>query len=252
VSTGAKILVRPQPRPQASRVLVCIGYSGGGTAPFRRWVQQLPDSTELVLVCYPGREGRFTEPYATQWEPLCEEVVDAVVTEVATRPYQLFGHSMGAVMAFEVAARAERRGRGPAALTVSASEAPTDWPRNDGEPPHIGQTDDELLHWMSTVGQLPQELLSEPELVQMAVSLLRADLMVSHSYRYRPGTTVSAPTQVIFGTEDGKNPAANAQRWTKLAAGPVRVEELPGGHFYTPEIWAAFPSRIASPGSFTG
>jgi len=79
VSTGAKILVRPLPRPQASRVLVCIGYSGGGTAPFRRWVQQLPDSTELVLVCYPGREGRFTEPYATQWEPLCEEVVDAVV-----------------------------------------------------------------------------------------------------------------------------------------------------------------------------
>ena len=232
-------------------MLVCIGYSGGGTAPFRRWVQQLPEDTELVLVCYPGREGRFMEPYATQWDELCEEVVEAVVTEVATRPYQLFGHSMGAVMAFEVAARAERRGRGPTALTVSASEAPTDWPRDDGTPPSIDQTNDELLDWMSTVGQLPRELLSEPELVRMAVSLLRADLVVSHTYRYRPGTVVRAPMQVIYGAEDGNAPAGNAQRWTKLAAGPVQVDELPGGHFYTPEIWATFPSRIASPGSFT-
>src|SRR5262249_9000434 len=160
----------------------------GGTAPFRPWAQQLPDDTELVLVCYPGRESRFTEPYATDWETLCEEVVAAVVTDVATRPYQLFGHSMGAVMAFEVAARAGRAGLGPTPRTVSASEAPTGWPVVDGTPPHIGQTDDELLHWMSTVGQLPRGLLGEPELVQMAVSLLRADLTVSGSYRYRPGT----------------------------------------------------------------
>lgn len=233
-------------------MLVCIGYSGGGTAPFRPWAQQLPDNTELVLVCYPGREGRFTEPYVTEWEPLCEEVVEAVVTDVANRPYQLFGHSMGAVMAFEVAARAERRGRGPMTLTVSASEAPTDWPLTDGTPPHAGQTDDELLHWLSTVGQLPRELLSEPELVKMAISLLRADLTVSGSYKYRPGTVVRAPMQVIYGAEDGKAPAGNAERWTKLAAGPVRVEELPGGHFYTPDIWASFPSRIATLRSFDG
>ena len=251
MSTGAKILVRPLPRPQASRVLVCLGYSGGGTAPFRPWAKQLPDDMELVLACYPGREGRFTEPYATAWDPLCEEVVDAVVTEVATRPYVLFGHSMGAVMAFEVAARAERRGHGPMALTVSASEAPTDWPVRDGTPPHLGQSDEELVHWMSTVGQLPPELLAEPELVQMAVSLLRADLTVSDSYRYRPDTTVRAPMQVIYGAEDGKAPAGNAERWTPLGAGRVRVDELPGGHFYTPEIWSTFPGRIVSLSSFT-
>jgi surfactin synthase thioesterase subunit len=230
---------------------VCLGYSGGGTAPFRPWAAQLPDDTELVLVCYPGREARFTEPYATQWDPLCEEVVDAVVTELANRQYMLFGHSMGAVMAFEVAARAERRGRGPVALTVSASEAPTDWPLRDGTPPHLGQSNEELVHWMSTVGQLPQELLDEPEMVEVACSLLRADLIVNDTYRYREGTTVRAPMQVIYGVEDGKEPARNAERWTKLAAGRVRVDELPGGHFYTPEIWSTFPSRIASLGSFT-
>lgn len=249
MSTGAKILVRPLERPQASRVLVCLGYSGGGTAPFRPWAKQLPDDTELVLVCYPGREGRFTEPFATEWDPLCDEVVDAVVTDVASRPYVLFGHSMGAIMAFEVAARAERRGRGPMALTVSASEAPTDWPLRDGTPPHLGQSNEEMVHWMSTVGQLPQVLLDEPELVEMAVGLLRADLTVSSTYRYRPDTQVQAPMQVIYGVEDGKAPAGNAERWTKVAGGRVRVDELPGGHFYTPEIWANFPGRIASIGS---
>ena len=172
-------------------------------------------------------------------------MVDAVVTEVATRPYVLFGHSMGAVMAFEVAARAERRGHGPAALTVSASEAPPAWPV-PGAAPNLGQSDDELVRWMSTVGQLPQVLLDEPELVQMAVSLLRADLTVSASYRYRPGTTVRAPMQVVYGVEDGEDPAGHAKRWAGLGAGPVRVDELPGGHFYTPEIWSTFPSRIAS------
>jgi surfactin synthase thioesterase subunit len=226
-------------------VLVCLGYSGGGTAPFRSWATQLPDDMELVLVCYPGRESRFSEPYATEWDPLCDEVVDAVVTEVATRPYVLFGHSMGAVMAFEVAARAEGRGHGPTALTVSASEAPPDWPV-PGHEPNLGQTDDELVHWMSTVGQLPQALLDEPELVQMAVSLLRADLTVSASYRYRPGTTVRAPLQIVYGVDDGDDSAGSAKRWLGLGEGSVRVDELPGGHFYTPEIWSTFPSRIAS------
>jgi surfactin synthase thioesterase subunit len=57
--------------------------------------------------------------------------------------------------------------------------------------------------------------------------------------------------QVIYGAEDGVDAAGKAQRWRPLGAGGVRVDELPGGHFYTPEIWAAFPSRIVSLGSFS-
>jgi surfactin synthase thioesterase subunit len=245
VGTGTRLLVRPLPRPQAGRALVCIGYSGGGTAPFRRWAPLLPEDTELVLVCYPGREGRFGEPFATDWDELCDEVVDALAKQIE-RPFVLFGHSMGAAMAFEVAARLERSGRGPTGLVVSASESPTDWQEKIDRPPSARQSDEELLEWMTTVGQLPREFLAEPELVAIAIDLLRADLAVSASYRYVPGTTVRAPMQVLYGVDDGRNAEAQAKRWVSLAAGEVTVDELPGGHFYVPEIWAALPERFAA------
>lgn len=245
MGTATRLLVRPLPRPTASRVLVCIGYSGGGTSPFRRWAPLLPADTELVLVCYPGREGRFGEPFATDWDELCDEVVSTLTKEIA-RPFVLFGHSMGAAMAFEVAARMERSGRGPTGLIVSASESPTDWAEKADRPPSARQSDAELLEWMTTVGQLPKEFLDEPELVAIAIDLLRADLAVSASYRYLPGTTVRAPMQVLYGVDDGPNAEAQAKRWVALAAGEVRVDELPGGHFYVPEIWAALPERFTA------
>jgi surfactin synthase thioesterase subunit len=226
--------------------LVCIGYSGGGTVPFRGWATQLPDDTELVLVCYPGRENRFTEPFARDCAALRQEIVEAVTREVADRPFVLFGHSMGAIMAFDVAAELERLDAGPTALTVSACESPDVWQHDQNRPPHLGQTDAELLAWMSTIGQLPRELLDEPELVRMAIDLLRADLTVSSTYRYEPGTTVRAPMQVIYGVEDAGDPAKQAELWSRLGAGTVRVDELAGGHFYTPDVWANFPSKLAA------
>ena len=225
---------------------MCIGYSGGGTAPFRGWAPQLPDDTELVLVCYPGRENRFTEAYATDWAALRQEIVDAVTAEVAERPFVIFGHSMGAIMAFDVAVQLERQGTGPTALTVSASESPDVWQHKRSRPPHLGQTDDELLEWMSTIGQLPKELLAEPELVRMAVDLLRADLTVSATYRYEPGTVVRAPMQIVYGVDDADDPAKQAESWSHLAAGDARIDQLAGGHFYTPDVWATFPAKLAA------
>ncbi|AHH94045.1 enantio-pyochelin biosynthetic protein PchC [Kutzneria albida DSM 43870] len=227
---------------------MCVGYSGGGTAPFRRWARVLPENTELVLICHPGRESRFAEPFATTWEELCAPIVRALHEQV-DRPFVLFGHSMGAAVAFDVAVRMERAGlRGPSAVVASASEAPTDWAVKLHRPPALSQTDAELLEWMSTVGQLSPELLAEPELVQIALELLRADLTVSADYRYEPGTTVRAPLQVLYGSQDGADAAAQAKRWSVLGAGPVTVTELAGGHFYTPEVWDRLPERFVSLG----
>lgn len=241
-TTTAERLVRPRPNPSASRVLVCLSYCGGGTAPFRRWAAELDDDVELAIVCYPGREGRFTEPFCPDWEALATEVLVALHS-LRGKPFVLFGHSMGAWLAFDVATRLEQRGmRGPDAVVVSASDAPTRHAEVRARPPLLTDTDEQLCAWLRRVGQLDEEIFADPDLREMAVELLRADMRVSNSYRYVPGVTVRAPVHLLSGAEDEDTPALGAaRRWRLLAAGEFRAEVLPGGHFYDEETWARLP-----------
>ncbi|OKK04801.1 thioesterase [Streptomyces sp. CB03234] len=236
-------LSRPLPRPRAAMTLVCLSFCGGGTAPFRPWARVLPEDVELALYCYPGREGRFTVPYAADWEALMADALDAVGT-LPARPFVLLGHSMGAWVAADLARRLEEgTGPEPAGLVVSAADAPTRLERRHDTVPHLGNTDEEIVAWMAGVGQVSPEVLAEPELRDMAVEVLRADLCVVDSYRHRPGMSVGAPLRVLYGERDGVGAEA-AERWRPLARGAFEVERLPGGHFYTPEVWASLPERI--------
>lgn len=236
----------PASRPGASRVLACLSYCGGGTAAFRAWAEQLPSDVDLALICYPGREGRYNIPFAVDWSSLMTDVCDAL-RGVAARPYILFGHSMGAWVAFEAAVRAEQLGlRPPSALVVSANDSPSRHRARRERKPSDADSDADLLAWLSRVGQLPAAILADPELRQMAADLLRADLRMSSTYRYEPGVRVHAPMQVIHGTDDPIASAEAALRWREQAAGPFSVTELPGGHFYTGDLWARLPRSFTA------
>jgi surfactin synthase thioesterase subunit len=239
-STG---IMWPAPRPDATQVLVCFGYCGGGTVPFRLWHTVLSETVDLALVCYPGRERRIAEPPAHTFDELVQDAL-ASVYPLAHRPYVLFGHSMGAWVAFEVAVHLERSAAPPPqALIVSASTAPSLAEREQARPPRADTDDEELLDWMRRAGQLPELILAEPDLRQFAVDLFRADKLASESYRFRPGSTVRAPMQVLRGVDDDEIDADDAA-WSALAAGPCRIDRLPGGHFYTHEVWAALPRHM--------
>lgn len=228
-------------------MFVCLSFCGGGTSPMRPWARAVPDDVELVLACYPGRESRYGEPYAPDWETLSREVTDALVSSVR-RPYVLIGHSMGAWLAFDVAARLQRAGRrGPYGLVVSASEPPSDWAAWQSRPPFVTDSDEQLLAWMRDTGQLSPLVLAEPDLRTMAVDLLRADIRVFDSYRYPPGTVLDCDVDVLFGAEDPTADRAAAEGWRELTTGRCRVTELPGGHFYTPDVWAELPRHMRAP-----
>ncbi|GAA2947471.1 MULTISPECIES: alpha/beta fold hydrolase [Streptomycetaceae] len=241
VSSPAAVY-RPRPRPGAAHVLVCLSFCGGGTAPFRRWAEVVPDDVELALICYPGREARFGTPFARDWVALRDDVVRAV-RGLSSRPYTLFGHSMGSWLAFETAAELERLGDAmPSALVVSGGVAPHKRQAHSVHVPRSDHSDDALVAWMREFGQMPAIVANEPELRALAVELLRADLTVSESYRFTEGSRASVPLRLLYGAGDTE-PFAEVERdWKSLADGGFEAFELPGGHFYEADVWAGLPT----------
>ncbi len=232
-------VVWPAPRPAAERVLVCFTYCGGGPAAYRQWRDALPATMDLALVCLPGRERRMTEPPAQRWDDLMREAL-AAVRSAAARPYVLFGHSMGAWVAYETAVGLAATGRGPEALIVSAANAPSRAAEERRKPPTSRATDDELLGWLSRVGQLSPDVLADDGLRQLALDLFRADKRAVESYEFRPGRKVTCPMLRLAGERDGDVDPADGG-WSALAAGSYRSHVLPGGHFYTDQVWDRLP-----------
>ncbi|GGV68730.1 pyochelin biosynthetic protein [Streptomyces longisporoflavus] len=233
--------------PGARRTLVGLSFFGGGTAPYQSWAAALPAGTDLAVLCYPGREGRFAEPFARDWDELATDVT-RTLREAASDdlgPYVLFGHSMSGWMAFDVAARLDGdAAHRPEALVLSSCNAPDRGLTDNERRPLPGDADERMLRWLETHGLLPPHVRENPGLTELALELMRADIAVRDTYAY-DGAEVSVPLHVLTGADDPLISADVSARWRRLARGPHRHDVLGGGHFYTPEIWRTLPSRIA-------
>ncbi|MBB4889662.1 surfactin synthase thioesterase subunit [Streptomyces netropsis] len=229
----------------AERTLVCLGFCGGGTAAYHKWAAAMPAATDLLAVCYPGREGRFVEDFADSWGALAEDATAAVrAATAAGGPYVLFGHSMGGWMAFDVTCRLAAAGDpAPEALVVSSCNAPDRGLTARDRFPAQRDGDGELLTWMSTHGLLPAHVLGDEDLTEMAVELMRADIRVRDTFTYG-GAKVTVPLQVFSGADDPVVGDDAGTRWGGLTTAAHRHDVLPGGHFYTPEVWRTLPDRI--------
>ncbi|MFB7629769.1 thioesterase II family protein [Streptomyces sp. NPDC056149] len=231
--------------PDAERTLVGLSFFAGGTAAYRPWTASMPAGTDLAVLCYPGREGRFTEPFARDWAELAAGVTESL-SGADLGPYVLFGHSMSGWMAFDVAARLERAGaRKPEALVLSSCNAPDRGLTDSERFPTLQDDDERLLEWLGTYGLLPPHVREDDGLTELALELMRADFGVRDTFVYA-GAKVSVPLQVFSGADDPLISADVGSRWSGLTSGPYRHDVLGGGHFYTPEIWRALPSRIAA------
>ncbi|GAA1240433.1 alpha/beta fold hydrolase [Kitasatospora nipponensis] len=238
------VRLRQSPRPDLT--LVALGFCGGGTAAYHPWTASLPAGVDLAAVCYPGREGRFAEDFADSWDELAADAAQAVRSVAAEGRYVLFGHSMGGWMAFEVATRLAAAGDpAPEALVVSSCNAPDRPLTARDQFPSRHQDDAQLLEWMSTHGLLPDHVLADEDLTEMAVELMRADLRVRDSFE-PAGRRLDLPLQVLSGAGDSVVEADLGERWAALTTAGFRHDVLPGGHFYTPEVWRELPARIVA------
>jgi medium-chain acyl-[acyl-carrier-protein] hydrolase len=221
-------LVRPSPRPTAAVRLFCLPHAGAGASAYRGWAQDLGPDLDVCYVQLPGRENRFREPPFTSLESL----VDAVATALAPlvdRPYLLYGHSFGGIVAFEVARELRRRGLGePRHFFASASRAPhLPWPH----PPIRQLAGADLLREVNRrYDSVPAAILEDVELRDLLVPALRADLGVLETYRHAPGRPLACGITVFGGRQDRMITLAELDGWSEHTAGAFRLQLLEGGH----------------------
>lgn len=225
-ATLLKVAATSVPR----RRLICIPFAGGGAGAFRWWRRSLPADTELMVVELPGREARLREPPFDAIPDIVAAVAPAILGHTEL-PYALFGHSMGALVAYELTLALEASGvQPPSRLFVSARRAPDE---ADLDPPMDHLPDDKFLDELQRrYDAVPEAVRQEPDLLALLLPALRADIRALE--RYSPSSTrpVQCPIVVYGGTEDRHPMPAQLPGWQRVAAGPVRVRLFSGGHFY--------------------
>ena len=229
-------LRRYHPAPAAGTVLVCFPHAGGSAGYFHPLSAALSPDVEVLAVQYPGRQDRRTEPFAADLPSLADAIADVLAAVPDGRPFAFLGHSMGAILAFEVAARFRQAGRtGPERLFASGRRAPS---TARDERVHLG-ADAALVAEMRRLAGTDARLLEDPDVLAMILPATRADYRLIETYRWRPGPPLDCPISVLIGDDDPKATVDEARAWAKHTGRGCSLHVFPGGHFYLAEHAAA-------------
>ncbi|WP_327121817.1 alpha/beta fold hydrolase [Streptomyces sp. NBC_01341] len=219
----------PQRRTAPAVRLFCLPYAGGAASAYARWPASFGGEVEVCGVELPGRQSRFGEQPFTRMGMLVDALASAVEPELKL-PYALFGHSMGSLVAFELARELHRRGiPGPRVLFVSGGPAPQS---RQARPRVHDRSDAIVIDRMRSLGGLSEEILAETELLELLLPTIRADFELLDTYAYRPGPPLACPVVAFSGTEDQAVPAARVEAWHEQTSAAFTHHELPGGHFF--------------------
>jgi surfactin synthase thioesterase subunit len=232
-------LRRFQQTSDAPTRLVCLPHAGGAASFYFPMAKALAPALDVLVVQYPGRQDRLTEPVPTTIAEFADEVCKAL-TPLDDRPVALFGHSMGSAIAFELALRLHDQGRPPIHLFASGRRAPTR-PRNDNV--HKG-TDDEIVARLRSMAGTNADLLADPQILAMILPAVRADYRAIETYRALPGTKVDCPVTVLTGDNDPQITVEEAEAWRECVTGPVDIRVYPGGHFFLVDHASAITALI--------
>lgn len=223
--------------------LFCFPFAGGNAAAFLPWQALLGSQLELQVAQLPGRGARLFE------EPLrdLDELVERLTMAVAARtdkPFALFGHSLGALVAFEVARALRRHGLpGPDSLWVSGAEGPqTRLVRHR----LYDLPDDEMLEALRGYNGTPAALLEDREMMQLLLPGLRADFAIDEHYTYRPEAPLDLPIHVLRGDSDPHVEATRAAGWARETSRPLHQYLYTGDHFFIHDHKAAIAALLTA------
>lgn len=226
---STKWIIRSKPNAQAQARLFCFPYAGGGASLYRMWSSCLPADIEICAVQLPGREQRFTDPPYTQMAPLVHAVADALMPWL-DRPYAIFGHSMGALIGFELAHICHQRHlRMPEILFASGCRAP----QLPARRPEIHSLPDaRFIEEVSAMNGVPQAILAQTELLQLILPWLRADFTLVETYHPVAREPLPCAITAFGGLQDAIVNQDEIAAWSHCTRGNFTRRMVPGDHFF--------------------
>jgi surfactin synthase thioesterase subunit len=217
-------------RPQARLRLFCFPYAGAGASVFRQWHHDLPPSVEVHALQLPGRENRLHEAPLSRMSDVVAATVQAL-QPLLDRPFALFGHSMGALLAGEVARALQQRGAArPQLLVLSARRAPS-LPDSDA-PTHALDHDAFVAEIDRRYGGIPKEVMAHRELMELLVPALRADMAAMETHRPQLMPLLDVPVHVVGGAADPRVKREQLEAWRALTTGSFGLSIISGDHFF--------------------
>jgi surfactin synthase thioesterase subunit len=221
---------RYRPARNATARLVCFPHAGGSAPFFLPVSAALSPGVDVVAIQYPGRQDRRAEPPISDMTVLADRI-HGILRRQPELPLTFFGHSMGALIAFEVARRLEADGPGPVRLFASGRRAPSTY---RDEKVHL-RDDAGILAEVRKMNGTASSLLSDDELMRAALPALRADYRATETYTCATDTTVTCPISVLTGDSDPKTTMDEANAWARHTSGSFDLQVFRGGHFFLTE-----------------
>jgi medium-chain acyl-[acyl-carrier-protein] hydrolase len=234
-------LAHRKPNSLAKYRLFCLPYAGGAASVYREWQDALPREIEVCAVELPGRGVRFNDRPFDKMDALVPALVEGLLP-LLDKPFALFGHSMGAVIAFELTRLLRERGRAPVHLFPSAHRAPH--LPDDRDAIH-GLAHREFLARVQELGGMPSSVLENEELLEIVVPILRVDFQLIETYVHRPGEPLDCPVTAFGGLEDEHAERAQIAPWSEHTRGAFALRMLPGDHFFLQDSRATMVREIA-------
>lgn len=209
--------------------LFCFPYAGGGASAYRSWAEALGDGIELVAIQPPGRESRSAEPPLTDLNNLVERLRDAIAPMLAT-PFSFFGHSLGALVSFELARALRREGLPlPDTMFVSGRRAPQ---VPLGRPAFHRLDDMALVSEIRRLGGDAHRLLDDHEMRSLLLPAVRADFAVHDTHVHREEYPLDVRMHVFGGLDDHTTSDANLRAWQEQCELPIVLSMFAGDHFF--------------------
>lgn len=218
-----------EPRPNARLSLVCLPHAGGAASSFRDWPRQVSQAIDVCPVQLPGRENRGRTPPFTKMGPLLEALVAALRPHIE-RPYAIYGHSLGALIGFELVRRLRHEGRPlPLCLFVASRRAP----QLKSPVPTIHRlSDDGLVEWLKRAAGTSDILLKNERWLRFYLPALRADLELSEAYHYTAEAPLPCPIFAFCGTQDAVLTRDELDAWREQTTARFTLDCFPGGHLF--------------------